>query len=333
MNGTGSTRTLARVSAVRTIAQDIVELTLVAQGGRFAPYEAGAHVRLHLGDGLERSYSLCGEPADGSRYVIAVRLEPASRGGSAAVHRLRAGDTLALSGPFNLFPVDWSEPCLVLLAGGIGITPVYAMALEAARRGHPFELHYFVRSHEHAAYADELRRLGLTAATQLHVGLDPAAVRAQVEAIVRRMHGGEGLYVCGPRPMIELAREVAGGTLAPGRIHWESFGGGEAAAAAAGAADSDSEQPADTPFEIRLASGEGPFEVPAGQSALQVLLAAGIDVPHSCREGECGMCVVDVVEGVPEHHDHFLSDAVRAGNGCMALCVSRARTASIVVDF
>jgi len=314
------------VRAVRRLATDVIELVLEPEGGVAAPYEAGAHLRLRLAGGLERSYSLC--PGGDGRYVIAVKREENSRGGSAAVHALRVGDSLGFEGPFNAFALDWREKRLMLIAGGIGITPIYAMADEAWRRGHPFELHYFVRSHEHAAYAQVLRDAPYAAHVHLHVGLEADAVHRTLSDMAARTKVDDGAYVCGPRPLIDLARSLFEPLLGREHTHWESFGG-----ALTPVPQRIEEATNEGAFELRLASGEGPFAVPPGCSALQVLLDAGIDVPHSCREGECGMCVVDVVEGTPEHRDRFLSDEVRASGQCMALCVSRARTATIVVDF
>lgn len=340
----------ATVEAVRRLTADTIELTLAPAAGACATVEPGAHLRLALGGGLERSYSLCNPGPARGRYVIAVKREPQSRGGSAAVHALRTGDTVGVTGPFNAFAVDWNERRLLLVAGGIGITPIYAMAQEAARRGHDFALHYFVRSAQDAAYLEALQSVPWAGCVTLHAGLEPAAVRAAIGALLADAGAGEGLgadlaaganaaagaaagagpgagvYVCGPRPLIELTRELAVPCVGAAHVHWESFGDGLEAAPA-------TDTGADQPFEIALASGEGPFTVPPGKSALAVLLEAGIDVPFSCREGECGMCVVDVVEGEPEHRDRFLSAAARARGGCMALCVSRALGARIVVDF
>lgn len=359
----------ATVEAVRRLTADTIELTLAPAGGTPTVVEPGAHLRVGLDGGLERSYSLCNPGRASGRYVIAVKREPRSRGGSAAVHALRAGDTVGVAGPFNAFAVDWSERPLLLVAGGIGITPIYAMAQEAARRGHEFALHYFVRSAGHAAYLDALQRAPWAGCVTLHAGLEPEAVRGAVAALLAstaaaagagaaaepaaepaagagtavaasaRAGAGAGtsagLYVCGPRPLIDLTRELAAPLLAGRHIHWESFGGVDSASAAAGTATpiGEATAEADHAFEIALASGAGPFTVQPGQSALAALLDAGIDVQFSCREGECGMCVVDVVEGEPEHRDRFLSDAARARGDCMALCVSRARGKRIVVDF
>jgi vanillate O-demethylase ferredoxin subunit len=322
---------LATVEAVRRLTADTIELTLApAAGAACAAVEPGAHLRLALAGGLERSYSLCNPGPAPQRYVIAVKREVASRGGSAAVHALRAGDTVGVAGPFNAFAVDWTERRLLLVAGGIGITPIYAMAQEAARRGHAFMLHYFMRSAGDAVYLDALQRAPWAAQVRLHAGLDPAAVRAAIDALLVEADAdaSDGVYVCGPGPLIELTRELAAVRVGTGHVHWESFGGEGRAAPAEGAGAA-----ADRTFEIALAGGAGPFTVPPGVSALSVLLAAGIDAPFSCREGECGMCVVDVVEGEPEHRDRFLSDAARKRGNCMTLCVSRARGARIVVDF
>lgn len=312
------------VQQIRPEARDIVSVVLAPDEGGLPPYEPGAHVRVALPGGVERSYSLCNRGRCSGTYTLAVKREEHSRGGSAAVHALKTGDTLEISGPFNLFPVDWSESPLVLVAGGIGITPIFAMAQEALRRGHAFELHYFARGPEHAAFLQDLNDSVYGAHLHPHLGLDAGQVRAALDQRLSTLPAGAGVYVCGPRPLIDLTRALAQDRLPPSALHWESFGGdGEAPEAAEG----------DAAFEVRLLDGSGPFHVPVGQTALQVLLDAGVDVPHSCREGECGMCVVEVAEGIPDHRDHFLSPEVREAGQCMAVCVSRAKTPVIVLDF
>lgn len=314
----------AQVEDIRRLSDDIVEIALAVPEDCWRPVEAGAHLRLDFGAGLVRCYSLCNIGDVPGRYVVAVKREADSRGGSAAAHALRIGDALAVAGPFNQFAPDWTEHRLVLVAGGIGITPLYAMAQAAAARGHDFVLHYFLREPRQAAYLDALSAGAYAPHLRVHAGLGPEEVQAAVAALLTEVTRDDGLYVCGPRPLIELVRAQAADVLPAARIHWESFGGNGDAAAAADA---------DAPFEISLLSGEGPFTVPPGQSALAVLLAAGIDVPFSCREGECGMCVVEVIEGQPDHRDRFLSEDMRSRGKHIALCVSRARGPRIVVDF
>ena len=313
----------AAVVSVHREAEDTVCLVLAPCAGALPPFEPGAHVRVSLPGGIERSYSLCNrDPHDGT-YALAVKKEAQSRGGSAAVHALKPGEEVELAGPFNLFEVDWREPHLVLVAGGIGITPIFSMAQAALRRGHSFELHYFARSDAHAAFLDDLRAAGYAGKVHLHIGLDAGQVQARLAQRFASLRATDAVYVCGPRPLIDLTRELAQAQLPASAIHWESFGGEGAVLDADG----------DTAFDIRLLDGSGPYHVPAGTTALQVLLDAGVDVPYSCREGECGMCVLDVAEGTPDHRDSFLSPEVRAGGGCMAVCVSRAKTPVIVLDF
>lgn len=321
-----ASRRRAHVRSTRTIANDIVEVVLQPERGGWLPAEAGAHVRLHLPDGIERSYSLCPHEGASDHYVLAVKREPSSRGGSMAVHALRVDDAIEIEGPYSAFRIDPSEARLLMIAGGIGITPIYAMAEEAARRGVPFELHYFIRGRGDAAYVSSLEHAAYASRVFIHEALTPQAVDEVLCELAGRSAEGDGVYVCGPQPLIALTRERFEPRLGEARVHWESFGSTQPAAPALAS------EP-ERPFELELASGEGSFTVPPGRSALQVLLDAGVDVPFSCREGECGMCVVDVVEGVPEHRDRFLSDEVKAGGDCMALCVSRSKTSRIVVDF
>lgn len=312
------------VQALQREADDVVSVTLARTDGALPAWEPGAHVRIRLPGGLDRAYSLCNRASQQGVYALAVKKEERSRGGSAAVHALRPGDVLEMAGPFNLFPVHWQERHLVLVAGGIGITPIFAMAQEAARRGHSFELHYFARARASAAFVDDLDHGPLSDRVHLHLGLDAAQVRAALEARLGALQADEGVYVCGPRPLIDLTRALAQPHAAPGAVHWESFGVDDAPVAPA---------EGDAPFEIRVTGHEAPIPVPVGKTALQALLDAGIDVPHACREGECGMCVLDVTEGTPDHRDNFLNPEVRAAGNCMAVCVSRSKTPVIVLDF
>lgn len=310
-----------RIAAVRPEAQDIVSLRLSPESGALPAFTAGAHVQIRLGPGIVRAYSLCNGPGDGDAYVIAVKRELASTGGSAAVHRLRVGDVVEVAAPRNNFEVSWQSRHLVLIAGGIGITPMISMAREAAERGHSFELHYFARSVEAAAFADELAGSAFSERVAFHFGHDAAAVEEQLGAILAGYEPGREVYVCGPRALIDRVRAVAQPAWPSDSVHWESFGGTAAPA-----------DPTDRPVDVRLVRTGLTLHVPSDQTILQALIAQGVDVPFSCREGQCGMCVVDVIEGEPDHRDDFLNAAVKASGDCMALCVSRAKTPSLVID-
>lgn len=311
-----------RVVAVNAEAEDIVSLRLLPVSGGLHDFEAGAHIRLRLSREIVRAYSLCNGPDDRDAYVIAVKREPASTGGSAAVHALRVGDEVEVSAPQNAFAVDRSSSHLVLVAGGIGITPIIGMAREAAARGHSFELHYFARGAAWAAFAEELGACAWGDRVRFHYGYEASRVEAEMQLLLRERRADSDVYVCGPLPLIDLMKKLAAANWPAERVHWESFGG-----AAVLPPPSESRV-----VEVRLARANRTITVAPDETILQALLANDVDVPFSCREGQCGMCVVDVIEGVPDHRDDFLNDAVKASGDCMAVCVSRAKTPALVLD-
>lgn len=310
-----------RVEGVRREAPDIVSLRLRPEAGPLPAFTAGAHVQIRLGAGIVRAYSLCNGPDERDAFLVAVKREAASTGGSAAVHALVEGDIVEVGAPLNNFELSWSATHLVLIAGGIGITPLMAMARSAAARGHSFELHYFARSPEAAAFAEALRSCSFRERVDFHFGRDAPAVDAQLRAILDGRQVGAEVYVCGPRVLIERVRHLSSVQWPAAAVHWESFGGAAPQLKAR-----------DRAIEVRLAHTGRTVHVPPNQTMLQALLAHDVDVPFSCREGQCGMCVVDVIEGEPEHRDDFLNEAAKAGGGCIALCVSRAKTPSLVLD-
>lgn len=315
-----------RVIGRRAEAVDILSMRLAAPaGGPLPSWTPGAHIALRLGEGLVRQYSLCNGPEDGAEYVIAVKREPCSRGGSEAVHRLRDGDLVTVAPPVNAFQVDWSASHLVLLAGGIGITPLLSMARHALRRGHSFELHYFVRSLEHAAFRDELRAGALAAHADFHVGVEADAIEAYLRTLLQSRRPGSHLYLCGPGPFMDRARSIAADCPGLADVRWEYFAASPETVAAAAAAQS-------TSFVIRLARCGKTLEVPADKTILQVLIENGVAVDSSCMEGVCGLCVTRVLEGEPDHRDEVLSPEERRRCDLMTVCVSRAKGGLLVLD-
>lgn len=315
---TGAERQRLVVRSVRREACDIVSLVLAGADGQALPaFTPGAHVTLNLGPGLERQYSLCNEP-DEQDYVIGVKLEPESRGGSAAVHALREGDVVEAGAPANNFEVDWSAEHLVLVAGGIGITPLLAMARAARRQGKSFELHYFARSAEHAAFQDAVSGFGSQA--RMHLGVRPHELGSALEPIVGQRPPGARLYMCGAAPFMQAVREAATAAWPADVIHCEYF---RPQALRADAPD--------LPFDIVVSSTGARFTVEPGCSMLSTLEANGVISDSSCREGVCGMCVVPVLEGIPDHRDDFLGDDARRAGEMVALCVSRARSPVLVL--
>lgn len=334
-DGSATTTLMLRVRAVRQAAEDIRLFELVSlEGAALPPWTPGAHVRLHLRDGLVRAYSLCNTAQQRDCYVIAVKREAASRGGSAFLHaQVQEGATISASPPVNAFPLIADTRAPLLLAAGIGITPLHAMAAELAVQGRRHRLHYFARSLAHAAFFHELA--ACSQGMSLHLGLDGAETERALAASLAAVPPSSPLYVCGPSPFIEAARRHA--RLAGWHeqdIHFELF-----AAPVKPSANADAEaeaaplsEVADRAFELVLHRSGLRCEVAPGQSIVAAAARLGVVIGTSCGEGFCGSCESTVLEGQPLHRDSVLSAAERAG-GCRILpCVSRCVGRRLVLD-
>ncbi len=303
-------------------AQDIVALELADPNGHPLPtFSAGAHIDVNLGPGLTRQYSLCNNPVDRTRYVLGVLLEPESRGGSKAVHALNEGDLLDVSEPKNHFPLDPHAKQSVLMAGGIGITPILCMAERLAHIGSGFKLHYCTRSPERTAFKARLDAEGIKEHARVYY--DNAA---KEECIDFRQAIGEPaddkhLYVCGPAGFIDVVLKTARELGWPeSRVHREYFTGVETATADDGA------------FQVKVASSGQVIDIDPEQSITDALAANGIDIPVSCEQGVCGTCLTRVLEGEPDHRDLYLTDAEREANDQMLPCCSRSKSPMLVLD-
>jgi vanillate O-demethylase ferredoxin subunit len=309
------------ITAIRDEAEGIRCFTLAAVGSPLPPFTAGAHVDVHLPGGLVRQYSLCSDPDVGGDYEIAVLREPTSRGGSAAMHALAPGARLRIGPPRNLFPLTEDATRTLLFAGGIGITPILAMASRLHCLGAAFELHYCARNESRAAFIARLRAAPFASRVRLHVDDGPPAQRLNAAALLANSALGTHLYVCGPGGFMEhvlTTARAAGWTEA--RLHREYFGA-PVVSADGGA-----------PFELEIASSGDVLTVPAGRSALQVLHEHGFDIPASCEQGICGTCLVGVRSGIPDHRDCYLTDEEHAANTLFTPCCSRAHSARLLVD-
>jgi ferredoxin-NADP reductase len=290
-----------------------------ADGAALPPYEPGSHLELHVPadsshPALHRAYSLVRPQADVT-YEIAVQLEPQGSGGSRWVHDLQAGDRVTAGLPRNAFPLIEGASSSLLLAGGIGITPILCMANALSSQGHSFELHFAARSVDMAAYADEVLTLG---GRCWFDGGDPSKGLPLTETI-GTWTPGRHLYVCGPSGFIQAVRDTATSNGWPVEaIHFELFSGSLA-------------QPGDQAFSVELRTSGRTLQVPQGRSVLEVLEEAGLDPMFDCRRGDCGVCTVQVLEGEADHRDVCLTERDRAG-GSFCTCVSRARSASLVLD-
>lgn len=311
-----------RVAAIRDEAVDIRSFELVSADGNPLPaYTAGSHIDVQLKPGLTRQYSLCGAPGDFARYLIAVKREADSRGGSAAMHALKVGDTLTIGAPRNNFPLFPTASHHLLIAGGIGVTPFLSMAQELNAAGASFELQYFTRSIEHTAFHERLSGPGLREKVAFHYALDPDRVRAYLRRLLWQRKPDAHLYLCGPRSFMDLVETVAAATWPPDAVHLEYF-----------AADPSSLSGPRESFEVMVASTGATYSVPAEKSIVQVLAENGIDIPVSCEQGVCGTCLTGVIEGDPDHRDVFLNNDEKNRCDRMLLCVSRARSPRITLD-
>jgi vanillate O-demethylase ferredoxin subunit len=293
------------------------------EGRELPPFTAGAHVDVEIQPGLVRQYSLCNDPRRRDHYQIAVLRESASRGGSAGLlDRVEAGQTLRVSEPRNHFALEPSARRTLLIAGGIGITPILCMAERLAYTGATFELHYAARSPARAPFLERIRGSAFADRTRVYFSEGPGASRLDLGAMLADPVPGAHLYVCGPARLIEAALATAKARGWPAsRTHREFFAPPEGA----------EHGPAEA-FEVEIASSGQVITVPADQTVTQVLAAHGIEVATSCEQGVCGTCVTRVLEGVPDHRDFYLTAEEQAAGDQMTLCCSRARTRRLVLD-
>ncbi|MGC3962932.1 MAG: PDR/VanB family oxidoreductase [Rhodocyclaceae bacterium] len=314
-----------RVRGVRLEAEGIRSFELVSTNGSPLPsWAPGAHIEVQLPGGIARQYSLFNSPDETHCYRIAVKREPASRGGSACLHeKIALGDTLLVRAPRNLFGIDHNARRHVLIAGGIGITPILSMFQSLAARGEDVTLHYFARSRAMAAFADLLAAHPAGAAINCHFGLDEMATRVRLQSILTECapSAGGALYVCGPGALMELVANRAAAAGWPDEaVHSESFGSALKPAATGGT------------FEVVFQRSGARCTVQAGQTILAAARAAGVEIVTSCEQGVCGACLTNVIEGMPEHNDAYLSKAERDGGKLILPCVSRCQGHHMVLD-
>ncbi|MGO1079481.1 PDR/VanB family oxidoreductase [Inquilinus sp. CA228] len=312
------TWTDARLRAIRDLTPTIRLFEIVPETGPH-PQAPGSHINIGVvvaGRPDTRSYSLVGLP-DPECYRIAVKRQPAGRGGSAYLWSLGAGARLAVSDPQALFAVDHGRSDTLLVAGGIGITPILGMALRLAAAGDRLRLAYAVRSRAEAAFADELAA-ALGDRLTLHVG--EAGGRLDLGAAFARLPPDGQAAICGPLPMLDEARGLwrAAGR-SPADLRYETFGS--------------SGRHAPEPFTVRLPQEGREILVPATSTMLDALAEAGVEIIADCRRGECGLCAVDVlaVDGEIDHRDVFFSDEQKRRGRKICACVSRA-VGSIAID-
>ncbi|MGW0182112.1 PDR/VanB family oxidoreductase [Nocardia sp. NPDC003345] len=313
------TRRTLRVQQKTWEADGVVSVTLTDPAGAELPtWEPGAHLALHLPNGLVREYSLCSDPADRSRYTVAVLRTPDSRGGSAWVHdTLQVGGLLEVEGPRRNFALETAARH-ILVAGGIGITPILSMVRDLHRDGADWTLLYTGRSRSTLAFLDEIGALPADRVT-IHADDEAAGRYPDLAGLLAGVEAGAVAYCCGPESLMTAVRDALPD---PGQLRIERFKAPEPVATTG----------ADTAFDVILAGSGRRIPVAPEVSVLSALQNAGVPVESSCTEGICGTCEVGVVKGDIEHRDFLLSPEEQETGGTMFVCVSRCRSAELVLD-
>lgn len=310
--------------AKKTIeADDIASFELVHPKGESLPaFTAGSHIDLHIREGLIRQYSLCNDPAENHRYLLGVLKEPISTGGSIAMHEnVQEGDTVEVSQPRNSFHLIEEADYSLLLAGGIGVTPILAMAQRLVTLGKKFDMHYCTRSRARCAFHDMLQNSSYTERVHIHFDDGPKEQLLEIPGLLKEYPAGANVYVCGPKGFMDVVISNAEQHWPAGTVHREYF----SADPQAGHDDDDS-------FEVKIASTGETYTIPSDQSIVEALLEHDIEIPVSCEQGICGTCLTPVIEGTPDHRDLFLSSAEHEANDQMTLCCSRSKSDILVLD-
>lgn len=281
--------------------------------------EAGAHIDVHLPNGMVRQYSLCQNPNDEGKFRLGILRDPESRGGSvSAFDEIKDGMQIQVSEPKNLFPLLKAKHS-VLIGGGIGITPLITMAYQLAHEGASFELHYCDASPEHCAFVDEIKNGELAKYTTFHFKSEGASHRAFFESAIKDIDSESHIYTCGPVGFMDWVINLATTHNFPEQqIHKEYF-------------QVETDTSGDS-FEVVAERSGKIIMVEAGETILQALAKEGIEIEMSCEQGVCGTCMCDVIEGEPDHRDVYFTDEEKASNEQILVCCSRSKTPRLVLD-
>ncbi len=308
-----------RVTDVQTVARDTNVYTFARPDGAPLPaYKPGAHIDIHLPNGLIRQFSLLNPDNDPKSYVVGIKLDPNSRGGSRYIFDdLRVGHTLSISAPRNNFPLVENAGHVVLFAGGIGITPIWCMAQELIAQGRSWKLFYSCRSRADMAFVSTLEKFGPERVV-LHLDDEADGKFLDLAGAIGAAPAGAHFYCCGPNPMLNAFEAAAAGRPKP-NVHVEYFTPKAEAATSGG-------------FWVELARSGEEYYIPEGKKILEVLYEAGIDVDYSCELGICGECVTRVISGIPEHRDSVLSEEEQAANDKVMICCAGCKSERLVLD-
>jgi phthalate 4,5-dioxygenase reductase subunit len=304
------------VAGRRALTPTITEFTLEPDDGATLPdYGPGAHISVQTPSGAMRRYSLVGPGRSPQRYVIAVKREPESRGGSQSMHDdATVGTRLLVEPPENEFPLKKADRYL-LIAGGIGVTPIFAMASEIARENKPFEIIYCTRDPGETAYLDEMKEAFGDRLLVHHDEGDPDKMYDFWDHFEepRTMH----VYCCGPKPLMEEIKAISG-HWPEGRVNFEDFKPVEII------------RPDDVAFDVELARTGKTVHVPADRSILEAVRDSGVPTVSSCESGTCGTCKTKLIAGDVDHRDMVLMEEEKADH--IMICISRARSGNLVID-
>jgi phthalate 4,5-dioxygenase reductase subunit len=308
-----------RVMRNDKIADGIHILEFRDAGGQPLPeFSAGAHIAIQAPNGLLRKYSLCNDPAERDRYLVAIKREANGRGGSCnLIDNTKAGDELMVAPPVNDFGLPPRAQDFLFIAGGIGITPIMAMIREVLRQGKRFRLFYCSRSPETTAFLDELSAPEFKDQVTIHYDQGDPARSLDLKPVLAERKNREHLYCCGPRPLMEAVRHMTD-HWSSSAVHFEAF------------SDAETHKPTDKPFKVRLARSGDVIDVPTTKTILEALRDHGLEVPSSCETGTCGTCRTKLLAGEADHRDLVLAEHERADT--IMICVSRARSDEITID-
>jgi vanillate O-demethylase ferredoxin subunit len=315
-----------RVRSITYEAEGINSYELVdPAGGELPSFSAGSHIDVHTPGNLVRQYSLCNAPSERHRYVIGVLCDENGTGGSKSMHQnVRAGSLITVSAPRNNFPLSENAKRSLLVAGGIGVTPIMAMMERLDAAGTDFVLHFCTRTPQHMPFGDRLKRLIRDGRAVCHHDGGEPSRGLDIFALLKNYEPGTHLYYCGPQGMM-LAAKAASAHWPSGTVHCEYFTPPPqpkpATADELGGTDE---------FRVKLASSGNIFVVPRNKSIVEVLRENGVDVETSCESGACGTCRTRYVEGEPEHNDFVLSDAEQ--EQFVMICCARSKAPMLILD-
>lgn len=307
-----------RVSRASAETPDVRRFELRTQDGTKLPeFSPGAHISVRTPNGLIRKYSLCNDPAERERYVIAVLREPSGRGGSVSmVEGVREGDEILVTAPRNNFPLVASPTGYTFIAGGIGITPILSMMRHLKSSAGPkFKLYYCTRSMEKTAFYNKLSAPEFRGQVTMHHDGGDLGKALDLWPVLENPKGH--VYCCGPRGLMDSVRDMTGHWNASS-VHFEAF------------SESEAHKPSDRPFRVKLARSGSFVDVPADKTILETIRAAGHEAPSSCESGTCGTCRTTLLGGEADHRDLVLSNNERNNN--IMICVSRAKSDEITID-